>query len=182
MEDLTGKTAVITGSGRGSAIAIELEGGSMNPSDKLRKRLISSHQAVLDLVESIDGPTALALRANEGWSGQDMLAHLAASELGHCEVIRLLLSDEPTLIPDFDLDTFNNAEVAKRSQMSWKEILAEYRANRMATLALLDTVPDSAWGKSGPHPGGFDTSVEGVFRVIAIHEKRHLKDLGGALK
>ena len=88
----------------------------MNPRDKLRKGLISSHQAVLDLVESIDEDTARALRANEGWSGQDMLAHLAASELGHCEVIRLLLADEPTLIPDFDLDTFNNAEVAKRSQ------------------------------------------------------------------
>ncbi len=86
----------------------------MNPRDKLRKGLISSHQAVLDLVESIDEDTARELRANEGWSGQDMLAHLAASELGHCEVIRLFLANEPTLIPDFDLDTFNNAEVAKK--------------------------------------------------------------------
>lgn len=153
----------------------------MNPRDKLRKRLISSHQAVLDLVESIDGPTAMALRANDGWSGQDMLAHLAAAELGHCEIIRLLMADESTLIPDFDLDTFNNAEVAKRSEMSWEDILAEYKANRKATLALLDTIPDAAWDKSGAHPGGFDTSVEGVFRVIAIHERRHLKDLNSAL-
>jgi hypothetical protein len=153
----------------------------MSPRDKLRKRLISSHQAVMDLVLSIDGPTAMALRANEGWSGQDLMAHLAASELGHCEVIRRLLADEPTFIPDFDLGTFNNAEVEKRSTLSWEDILAEYQTNRMATLALLDKVPDADWGKSGPHPGGFDTSVEGVFRVIAIHEKRHLKDLGSAL-
>ena len=81
-----------------------------------------------------------------------------------------------------DLDTFNNAEVEKRRQRSWEDIIAEYQANRLATLALLDTIDDSAWDKSGPHPGDFDTTVAGVFRVITIHEKRHLKELKNAVK
>ena len=154
----------------------------MDQRDKLRKRLVNSHQAVLSLVEAIDEVTATELRANEGWSGKDLLAHLAASELGHCHVIRQLLADRPTLVADFDLDTFNNAEVAKRRQHSWEDITAEYQANRAATLALLDTITDADWEKAGPHPGGFDTTVAGVFRVIAIHEKRHLRDLKNSLK
>ena len=31
------------------------------------------------------------------------------------------------------------------------------------------------------HPGGFDTTVEAVFRVIAIHERRHLKEIRSIL-
>lgn len=154
----------------------------MNQHDKLRQRLVNSHQAVLDLVESIDGDTASRSSANEGWSSKDMLAHLAAAEIGHCHVIRQLQEDKPTLISDFDLDTFNNTEVEKRRQLSWEATISEYQANRAATLALLDTIHDSEWDKSGPHPGGFDTTIEGVFRVIVIHEKRHLKELKNALK
>ena len=154
----------------------------MNQRDKLRQRLLSNHRAVLDLIESIDGATASRSSANDSWSGKDMLAHLAAAELGHCHVIRQLLAGHSTLISDFDLDTFNNTEVEKRRQHSWETIISEYQANRAATLALLDTIHDSDWGKSGPHPGGFDTTVEGVFRVITIHEKRHLKELKIALK
>ena len=154
----------------------------MERHDKLRKRLVTSHQAVLSVIETLDGVTAAELSANDGWSGKDLLAHLAASELGHCHVIRQLVADRPTLIADFDLDTFNNAEVAKRRRRSWEATIAEYRANRVATLALLDTITEADWEKAGPHPGGFDTTVEGVFRVIAIHEKRHLRDLNNALK
>ena len=154
----------------------------MNQHDNLRQRLLGSHHAVLAWAESIDGTTANRLSANEGWSGKDMLAHLAAAELGHCQVIRQLLVGESTIISDFDLDAFNNTEVEKRRQHSWEAIISEYQANRAATLALLDTIRDSDWGKSGPHPGGFDTTVEGVFRVIVIHEKRHLKELKNALK
>lgn len=86
---------------------------------------------------------------------RDTLAHLASAELGHCSVAENLLGNMPTIGPDgFDLD-----------------------ANHAATLALLQRIEPGQWAIVGYHPGGFDTTVEGVFRVIAIHKRRHMKEL-----
>ncbi|NOZ50700.1 MAG: DinB family protein [Chloroflexi bacterium] len=148
----------------------------MTPHDKLRQRLIASHEAVLKIVNGWDENTAAQPSTNPHWRNQDVLAHLAAAEIGHCQVIRRLLADDSLAMTGFDLDTFNDEQVALRVQRSLAEILTEYRQNRSATLALLDTVIDDDWEKGGRHPGGFDTTVTGVFRVIIIHEKRHLKE------
>jgi hypothetical protein len=151
---------------------------SESPRAQLRQRLLQSQQAVLAVMEQLDEAAAGA-PANPGWRRRDVLAHLASAESGHCQVIRRLLAGEPTLIPGFVLDEFNNAEVEARRWRSLPELIAEYQANRADTLALLDTIADDQWAIAGPHPGGFDTTVEGVFRVITIHEKRHLRELQG---
>lgn len=148
--------------------------------EQLRQRLIQSQQAVLEVVGRMD-EVAGQTQANPGWMGRDVLAHLASAEIGHCEVIRRLLAGQTTLIPNFNLDEFNNAEVEARRERTLTELIAEYQDNRKKTLALLDVVADSAWDIAGPHPGGFDTTVAGVFRVIAIHEKRHLRELQAIL-
>ncbi len=144
--------------------------------EQLRQRLIQSQQTVLAVVERMD-EVAGQMQANQGWRGRDVLAHLASAEIGHCQVIRRLLAGQTTLIPGFNLDEFNNAEVEARRERTFSELIAEYQDNRHKTLDLLDAVADSDWDIAGPHPGGFDTTVAGVFRVIAIHEKRHLREL-----
>jgi hypothetical protein len=101
--------------------------------------------------------------------------------LGHLRVICRLLAGEPTEQPGFDLDAHNQAEVATRQDRTLAALIAEYRANRMATLALLDTVSATAWDKGGFHPAGFAITVAGIFRLIVIHEKRHLRELQAAL-
>ena len=144
--------------------------------EQLRQRLLQGQQAVLTLVAQMD-EVASQSKVNPGWTGRDLLAHLASAELGHCQVIHHLLTGRSTLIPGFNLDAFNDAEVEARREQSLAELIVEYQANRAATLALLDTITDADWGIAGPHPGGFDTTVEGVFLVVTIHEKRHLREL-----
>lgn len=148
---------------------------------KLSDRLIQSRQ---DLLASIAGLTLdeLAQRAvNEGWSVQDVLAHLASAERGHQQVIAGLLAGQETFQPGFDLDAFNETEVGARRGMTTEAVFEELSSSRAATLALLDTVGPDDWERSGYHPGGFDTTVEGGFRVIAIHEKRHAREIRTAL-
>ena len=148
--------------------------------EQLRQRLLQSQQAVLEVVAPMDAERGRIL-VNPGWTAQDLLAHLAAAELGHCAVVQRLLVGGDTVLPGFNLDTYNNAEVQARRHLGLEELLAEYKANRAATLAFLASIADHDRDKAGPHPRGFDTTVEGVFRVIAIHEKRHLRDLQVAL-
>ena len=112
---------------------------------------------------------------------RDVLAHLAGAELGHQQVIRALLAGAAPDTSGFDLDAFNAADVAARRNASLSELLDELAANRSSTLALLDAVGPDDWDRAGYHPGGFDTTVEGAFRIIAIHEKRHVKEIRAAL-
>lgn len=148
---------------------------------KLNSRLAQSRQDLLASIAELT-PDELAQRAvNNGWSVQDVVAHLASAERGHQQVIAALLAGQGTRQPGFDLDAFNEAEVGARRGMTTEAVFGELAASRVATLALLDEIEPVDWDRPGYHPGGFDTTVEDVFRVIAIHEKRHAKEIRSAL-
>ena len=149
--------------------------------EKLRQRLNDSRRELLAAVEELGPTQAAAPTTNAGWAVRDVLAHLAGAELGHQQVIRSLLAGASPDTSGFDLDAFNAADVAARRDASLPELLDELAANRSATLAFLDSVGPDDWDRAGYHPGGFDTTVEGTFRIIAIHEKRHVKEIRAAL-
>ena len=149
--------------------------------DKLRQRLNDSHRELLAVAEAIGHAEAVAPTVNAGWAVRDVLAHLAGAELGHQQVICALLAGASPDTSGFDLDAFNAADVAARYNASLPELLDELATNRSATLALLDATGPDDWERAGYHPGGFDTTVEGTFRIIAIHEKRHVKEIRAAL-
>ncbi|MFZ2487658.1 MAG: DinB family protein [Anaerolineae bacterium] len=150
--------------------------------EKLRQRMQDTRAELLALIETLTAERAAAPSGNPGWTVQDVVAHLAGAEGGHRQVIRGLLAEPPRHFPrDFDLDAFNAAEVGARRGQTLNALQAELDSQRAETLALLDSITDDQWERAGYHPGGFDTTVEGVFRVIAIHEKRHVKELRAAL-
>lgn len=148
---------------------------------KLRDRLTQSRQDLLASIAGIERDDLAQQAANDGWSIQDMLAHLASAERGHQMVIRALIAGQDPRQPGFDLDAFNAAEVGERRGMTSDEVFTELEFSRGETLTLLDEVGPGDWDRSGYHPGGFDTTVEGGFRVIAIHEKRHAREIRAAL-
>lgn len=150
--------------------------------EKLRQRLNDSRRELLASVEELGTTHAAAPTSNAGWAVRDVLAHLAGAELGHQQVIRALLAGRAPDGTGFDLDAFNAADVAARQGASLAELLGELAGNRNDTLALLETIGPDNWQRGGYHPGGFDTTVEGVFRIIAIHEKRHAKEIRAALQ
>ena len=69
---------------------------------------------------------------------------------------------------DFDLDTWNAAQVAKRQQRSIDEILQEMAAERQRTLSALQDLEDKALDRQGLHPALGETTVLKVFRIIPI--------------
>lgn len=145
--------------------------------EKLRRRLAAADLELLALVADMTSTEAARMTANLGWTVKDLLAHSAAAERGHQQVIRALLAGTPTAMPGFDLDTFNEQEVAARRGYTRDQVLDELAVVRVHTVSLLDAVDRQDWDLAGRHPGGFDTTVEGTFRVTAIHERRHARDI-----
>ncbi len=148
--------------------------------DRLWWRLEETRARVKSLAASLT-PEQWATPVYELWAVRDVIAHLAAAEKGHVDVGWALLRGESTAIPGFDLDEYNNRSVDERRHKSPPELLAELDEAREGTAALLAAVGPDDWEKGGPHPGGFDVTVEGIFKVISMHEKRHLRDLRKAL-
>lgn len=148
--------------------------------DRLWWRMEEVRAQVKTLAASLT-PAQWTTPVYELWAARDVIAHLAAAEKGHVEVGWALMRGESTEIPGFDLDTYNNRSVEERRHKSPSELLAELDEARQRTAELLAAVGPDDWQKGGPHPGGFDVTVEGIFKVIALHERRHLKDLQKAL-
>ena len=148
--------------------------------DRLWWRLQDTRDQVKRLVARLS-PDAWEAPVTDRWRVRDVVAHLAFAERGHVDVGWALLNGESTDIPGFDLDTFNNTEVDRRRNRPMAAILAELDAARAGTAALLAAVGPDDWEKGGPHPGGFTVTVEGIFKVIRVHEQRHLRDIQHAL-
>ena len=149
--------------------------------DKLKKRLDEAHADLLAVVSGLTAEQAARPTPNVNWTVKDVLAHLAGTERGHQQVIRALLAGEVAGQAGFDLDTFNQADVAPREGWTLAKLLEDLNASHTSTLALLKSLGGDDWDRAGYHPGGFDSTVEGTFRVIAIHERRHTKDIRVAL-
>lgn len=149
---------------------------------KLSDRLVQSRQELLAILSDLAADELARRPVNDGWSVLDVVAHLASAERGHQQVIAGLLDGQDTRRPGFDLDAFNEAEVGARRGVSPDALLSELAVSRADTIALLGRVEPGDWERTGYHPGGFDTTVEGVFRVIAIHERRHAKEIRAALQ
>ena len=107
---------------------------------------------------------------NPLWNVHDLLAHLAIAERGLQATVKRFLAGEA--LPDgFSLDYWNQRQVAKLKERTVVEMLAGLQAGRQETLAVLDSLTDDQLAIRGVHPAGFETSVAGVFRVMAWHER-----------
>jgi len=139
-------------------------------------KLAAARGEILQTIEGLD-EGALTWQPGDGrWSIKETLAHLASSEQSHRQVAQAIAAGQTVDLPDFDLDAWNAAQVAKRRQQSMDEILEEMAAERQRTLGALQGLGD-ALDRQGLHPALGETTVLKVFRIIPIHERWHLKDI-----
>jgi uncharacterized damage-inducible protein DinB len=144
---------------------------------KLIDKLAAAREDILQTIEDLD-EGALAWQPGDGrWSIKETLAHLASAEGSHRQVAQAIAAGQTVDVPDFDLDAWNAAQVAKRRQRSIDEILEEMAAERQRTLSALQDLEGEALDREGLHPALGETTVLRVFRIIPIHERWHLKDI-----
>jgi uncharacterized protein (TIGR03083 family) len=147
---------------------------------RIRTELAASRAYLLSVAEQISPEQAVASTENPAWNIHDLLAHLAVAERGMQDTVPRFLAGE-ALPEGFSLDIWNQRQVAKHKERSVAELLASLRASRGDTLALLDSLSEEQLAVRGIHPAGFETSVGGIFRVMAKHELDHGQEIALAL-
>jgi len=148
--------------------------------DTLRTALQKERDALLQVIAEIkDADWSRPTEA--GWTIREVLAHLAGSQPTQPIVIRNILAGQPGPRPDFNLEYFNKRQVEKRQGKSPAELLAELAAGHADTLKLLDELSEADLDRPGNHPALGETTLEGIFQVIARHDQQHTEHIRRAL-
>jgi hypothetical protein len=144
---------------------------------RIQSKLGQTRARLLTVVEGL-AAECWDWRPQDGrWSARLTLAHVGSAQWDHLEVARRMVAGEPTAVPNFDLDTWNNARVGERSHWSVEQVLADLEAAQRATIGFLESISDADLATAGTHPVLGETSVGQVIRLIPLHDNLHRRDL-----
>ena len=109
------------------------------------------------------------------WSVKEVLNHLSDSErVFSYRLLRIARGDE-TPLAGFDEKVY--AVASEADQRTMESLLEEFAAVRSATLALIRSLPASAWGRKGT-ASGWPVSARALGAIIPGHVEHHLRVLG----
>ncbi|GAB4417146.1 MAG: hypothetical protein Kow00106_12930 [Anaerolineae bacterium] len=147
----------------------------------LLDRLNKSRARLLAIVESLTEDD-LDRPAAGDWTIRQVLSHLVASEEDHRQVIEVIVQGETERLPrEFALDAHNARRLEKLGRLERDALLAALAEQRAQTVELLESLDEAALARRGPHPALGEMSAADIFRIIAMHEGRHLRDIEAAL-
>ncbi len=116
------------------------------------------------------------------WTARQVLAHLAAAEIGQMSRIQRVLAGERYMPEGFNLDVWNDRQIQKRENQRVEDILKDLEASRQALLQLLDSLSEEQLDIEGQHAIGAMMTVEQMFYHLGNHERDHAAELRQALE
>lgn len=111
-----------------------------------------------------------------GWTVRQVVHHLADSHLNAFIRMKLLLTeDRPTLKP-YDQDDWAGLV---DSRLPVAPSLAILRGLHERWAALIGSLPESAWSRTGYHPERGDISMDDLLGIYAGHGEKHVEQIRG---
>lgn len=152
------------------------------------------HKMILERGKLLDAVNALSLteRAEpflDGWSVNDLLAHLAHSETVNVKFAKLMLTgdmpvqvealaaDFPDYTGPFALDRFNAYMTTILRARGAVDILQELRDARAETLRWMDTLTLEQLEQRGVHAAWGNQTARGMLKILILHDKLHTQDI-----
>lgn len=146
----------------------------------LRARLAHGRGTFLGVVGALDKAALDRPVWAEGgtWTARELISHVAYAEAGMRPLIAGGVAGNAPVPPaDFDIDRYNEGNLRRARAQTIPELLARLGDSREETLRLLAPLTASDLDRPVRHPVAGPTTVEGIFRIIAYHERLHAKDL-----
>lgn len=149
----------------------------MHPEE--RQELISQYAAGYDeVVASLEGfPTdRLTSHPLEGkWSANEIVQHLADSEMNSAIRLRRLLAEERPVIQAYDQDDY--AQRLKYNERALAPALDALKGARATTVQLLTIMSEDDWLREGWHPESGAYTAENWLRIYAAHAHNHASQI-----
>lgn len=130
------------------------------------------------LVASLEGVAKEDLtfqRAPEKWSIQEIVIHVADTELGVASRVKQIVSEERPVIQPSDQDLWATHLHYQLQDLSLA--LEQFRAVRAATIPLLEHLPAQAWERVGVHPTRGSMTVLQLVDLYGTHVMKHVAQI-----
>lgn len=162
---------------------------------ELLNALHVSGDRVLTTLRALPAAAFEPVRYDGGWTGHQILAHLASIEWTYPRLIDRAKqaaarsgdnhADESRRAPhsvraDDGIDAYNERQVTQRAHTSIDVLLEEFARNRAATITAFEAVDDELLAVSIRSAGKAHGPLGGViYRVAIEHVLGHLRDIVG---
>ncbi len=147
---------------------------SLVPGDDPVAVLQENLRTTSELLESISEDQSNSTYASDKWTIKQILGHLNDGERVFSYRAMCISRGDETPLPSFDQDAYI-ANFPFES-LRWADLVAEYKAIRQSTIALLNQLPKAAWERRGTASSN-PVSVLALAYIIAGHELHHAKIL-----
>jgi hypothetical protein len=144
---------------------------------QIEKRLESARVKLLASVEGLDEVAWDWQPAGERWSVRLTLAHVGSAHWSHLEVARRIAEGKTVELSGFELDEWNEARVAERTDWTREQVLADLQAAQQATAVFVAGLEPETLEIRGEHPALGEVNVGQALRVIALHDGLHRRDI-----
>jgi len=113
------------------------------------------------------------------WSPHEVVCHCADAETNGAARIRYLLAEKQPTLAGYDQDAW--ARTLDYHAQPLEPALATVDAIRAHTAALIQRLPDAAWGRKGRHTESGRYTAEDWLRIYADHLEIHARQIDAAV-
>jgi hypothetical protein len=145
----------------------------------LAKRLRSEGEKMTEFFAGLDDAGWMKMLYTEGqdWRIRDVLAHFVSAERSFLRLFEGILKDGKGVSDDFDVNRFNNAQVAKMQEMSVEELMEAFVKIRAKMIAWVEKLSAEDLQKEGRHPFLETTTLEEMIKLVYRHNQIHYRDM-----
>jgi hypothetical protein len=112
-----------------------------------------------------------------GWSVRQVVHHLADSHMNAFVRMKLILTEEHPALKPYDQDRW--AALVDGAQLPVHSSLAIVRGLHERWVALMESIPDTAWPRAGYHPERGDITLEKILMIYSGHGEKHVQQIAG---
>ena len=109
------------------------------------------------------------------WAAHEVVCHCADSETNSYARIRFVVAEKEPVIQGYDQEVW--ARVFDYHALPLETALATVDAVRATTAALVRTLPEPAWAKTGRHSESGPYSADDWLRIYADHLENHARQI-----
>ena len=108
------------------------------------------------------------------WTAQQVVAHFVTIERSMHWLFNNMLSGGQGSPENFDIERFNLSQTRKMDGLDLQTLLAQFKAVRQETIAIVEKMTDSDLDREGRHPfhgnGRLERFIRWAYEHVRIHE------------
>ncbi len=116
------------------------------------------------------------------WNIHQVLAHFVSAERGLAQLVRDISAGGAGAPDDFDIDEFNENEVAGLQEFEVPDLIEAFAKARKEFSTIVESLSAKDLDRLGRHPWFGETELRKVLKLVYRHNKIHLRDIRKALE